>query len=76
MSSRRKPFSDEMLLALAVWLCGLPLVAIVIGPWLGWQGALTAAVGLLVVALLACWGACGWKRVRPKLEGTTNRDAR
>lgn len=53
--------SDEMLLALAVWLCSLPLVALLVLPWLGWQAALTVALALLTAALLACWGACGWK---------------
>ena len=73
MDSHGKPLSDEMLLALAVWLCSLPLVALLIGPWLGWPAALTAAAVLLVVALLACWGACGWKTVVRRPGGNDKR---
>jgi hypothetical protein len=61
MDGRRGWRSDEMLLVFAGWLCTLPLVTILIMPWLGWQATLMAAAVLLVVALLACWGACGWK---------------
>jgi uncharacterized membrane protein YqjE len=59
----RSTRSDEMLLALAVWLCGLPLLTLIVLPWLGWPAALTAAAVLLLAALAACWGACGWKVV-------------
>jgi hypothetical protein len=59
MDSRHRAWSDEMLLALAVWLCSLPLVALLVIPWLGWQIAFMAVVVLLIVALLACWGASG-----------------
>jgi MFS family permease len=61
MGRRRSLRSDEMLLAFGVWACSLPLVAGLIGPWLGWRVALAVAGLLLIVALLACWGACGWQ---------------
>jgi hypothetical protein len=58
MPHHRGPYSDEMLLALALWLCSLPLVAIFVLPWLGLKAAAGLAAALFVVALLACWGAC------------------
>jgi hypothetical protein len=61
MDDRSGRLSDEMLLALAVWLCSLPLVAALVIPWLGWPGAVSVAVMLLLVTLMACWGACGWR---------------
>ncbi len=59
MTDRRWPYSDEMLLALALWLCSLPLVALFVIPFFGLKTAAGVAVALLLVALLACWGACG-----------------
>ena len=53
--------SDEMALALAVWLCSLPLVAFVVIPLFGLQVAGVAALALLLVAMAICWGVCGWK---------------
>ncbi len=63
MTGRRWPRSDEMLLALALWLCSLPLVALFVIPFLGLNAAAGVAVALFVVALLACWGACGSKLI-------------
>lgn len=59
MDSRHSAWSAEMLRALAVWLGRLPLVALLVIPWLGWQIAFMAVGVLLIVALLACWGAGG-----------------
>ncbi len=50
--------SEAMLLALTVWLCGLPLVAILVIPFFGLKVAAGAGIGLLVFALIACWGIC------------------
>ena len=72
MESRRGQLSDEMLLALAVWFCSLPLVAWLAGAWLGWQAALTSGVVLLIALLLACWGACGWTIAR-RTQGNKHR---
>ena len=65
MTNSRWPYSDEMLLALSVWLCSLPLVALFVIPFFGWETAAGVAVALFVVALLTCWGACGRKRIEP-----------
>lgn len=55
------PFrSDAILLSLMVWLCALPLIGIFVWPFFGGRVALIAAGLLLVLALLACWGICGW----------------
>ncbi len=53
--------SDEMLLALALWLCSLPLVALVGIPLFGPKVAGAVALALFFVALAVCWGMCGWK---------------
>ena len=53
--------SEEMALALILWLCSLPLVAFIVLPLFGRAAALTIAVALLFVALAVCWGFCTWK---------------
>ncbi len=53
--------SEEMALALVVWLCSLPLIAFIVLPLFGRAAALTVAVALLFVALAVCWGFCTWK---------------
>ncbi len=53
--------SDEMALALVVWLCSLPLVALVVIPLFGLKVAGAVALALFFVALAVCWGICGWK---------------
>jgi len=58
--------SDEMALALVVWLCSLPLVALVVIPLFGLKVAGIVAFVLLIVAMAICWGACGWKIVRER----------
>jgi hypothetical protein len=60
--SRRFGFhSDEMLLAFAVWLCSLPLIALIVIPFLGLGMTGMIALALLIVLLAICWGMCGWK---------------
>ena len=56
--------SDEMALALVLWLCSLPLVAILVVPFFGLKVAGIVALVLLIVAMAMCWGACGWKLIR------------
>ena len=48
--------SDTMALSLVVWLCCLPLIAIFVIPFFGLKVAVGVAVGLLVLALIVCWG--------------------
>ena len=52
---------DNMVLALVLWLCLLPLVGLLIVPFFGFQAAALVAVALFVVALTICWGICSWK---------------
>jgi len=56
--------SDEMAVALAVWLCALPLVGLVVWPRWGPVAFGGGAFVLLAGLLLLCWGMCGWKWVR------------
>ena len=63
----RKPSGfqvDMMVLALIVWVCTLPLVALLIVPWLGINTALLVALALLLVVLILCWGICGWQALK------------
>ena len=53
--------SDEMALALVLWLCSLPLVALVVIPLFGLKVAGIVALALFFVAMAVCWGICGWK---------------
>ena len=53
--------SDEMALAFFLWLCSLPLVALVVVPFFGLRTASAVAVALFFVVMAICWGACGWK---------------
>jgi hypothetical protein len=50
-----------MALAIAVWLCSLPLVALVVIPLFGLKAAGVATLALFFVAMAVCWGSCGWK---------------
>ena len=52
---------DEMALALVVWLCSLPLVALVVIPLFGLKVAGVVALALFFVVMAVCWGICGWK---------------
>ncbi len=61
MFRRLRFHSDEMALALVVWLCSLPLVALVVIPLFGWKVAGVVALALFLVDLALCWGVCGWK---------------
>lgn len=59
---------DTMLLALTLWLCMLPLVAIFVIPWFGLKAAALVALVLLFLTLILCWGVCGGQAVK-KLSG-------
>ena len=52
---------DEMALVFFLWLCSLPLVALIVIPFLGLKPAGAVAAALFFVAMGICWGACGWK---------------
>ena len=59
----RKLYFDfgDMALALVLWMCSLPLLAILVVPFFGLMiGAIVAFV-LFFVAMAVCWGVCGWK---------------
>ncbi len=45
-------------MALLIWLCALPVVMLLAGPWLGTKAALGIAVGLLLALLTICWMLC------------------
>ena len=53
--------SDEMVLALVIWLCALPLIGLVVLPVFGLKVAGVVALALFLVAMAVCWGAGTWK---------------
>lgn len=55
-----------MLLAAALWMCTLPLIALIVLPNFGKGAALLTALVLLLVVLLICWGICGWEKLYNK----------
>ncbi len=58
----------NLFLALILWLCTLPLLAILALPFAGWKVTLYLAGFLLVADLVACWFLCAF-RVSQKPEG-------
>lgn len=62
-------FQDTTLfLTLALWLCTLPVLALVALPFLGWKMTAYLAGGLLVIDLIVCWFVCTFRLV-PKSAG-------
>lgn len=57
-------------LALCVWLCTLPVVFLLIAPWLGVRVAAVAALVLLVVIAIACRALCAGS---PRPSGRSTR---
>jgi len=56
------PFDlDTMLISVALWMCTLPLVALIVAPLFGKGTAMLTALVLFIIILLICWGICGWK---------------
>jgi hypothetical protein len=56
------PAFDTVLVALATWLCTLPLLLLVGVPRLGWRGAGVSALLWLGVLATACFALCALRR--------------
>ncbi len=57
-------FQDTtMFLALAVWMCVVPLVLLFTIPFFGWEGGLSAAVVTFLLALALCWAVCLYPQI-------------
>jgi hypothetical protein len=54
-----------MALTLGVWLCALPFVLLLIGPFFGLTAAAMAAGGALAASALLCWSVCATKTGAP-----------
>lgn len=52
---------DDMVLAILIWMCALPLVGLLILPFFGWKISLLVAAVLLIAVLIICSGICSWK---------------
>jgi hypothetical protein len=59
MNERSGGHRETMLLAFMVWLCSLPLVALLVLPFVGFQTAATVALAILLLLLAICWTLCG-----------------
>ncbi len=70
--------NSTMFLALAVWMCVVPLVLVLTLPFFGWQGGLTAAVVTFLLALALCWAVCLYPQISdPAIaSGATRRKSR
>jgi hypothetical protein len=55
-----------MLTSLLLWLCSLPLIGLLVLPWLGSRVALAVAALLLVASVTACYGICTWQVAEPR----------
>ncbi len=60
-----------MELTLGIWLCALPFVLLLLGPWLGVKVALGAAAALAVVLTTVCWMLCVTRGERSQHSGGT-----
>jgi hypothetical protein len=61
--------SEDMAVALTLWLCSLPLVGLLVIPFFGWEVALGVALALFLAAMVICWGICGWKISTDRIPG-------
>ena len=61
--------ASRVLTGLLLWLCSLPLVGLIVLPWLGPRVAVIVAVALLVFAVTSCYGICVWRETMPRRGG-------
>lgn len=74
MNAKRE-WDMPVILSILIWICTLPIVAVLVVPVLGWSGGLVAAVILLGVILAVCWILCFgmWWRSKRMIDGKQNR---
>ena len=59
--------SETMALTLVLWLCLLPVIGLVVAPWMGASVAGLVAVALLLAMAAICWAIClrqRWEQTR------------
>lgn len=61
--------SDTMALGLVLWICTLPLVALIAVPLLGTKTAVLVALILFLIFMLFCWSMCVWRITTPVKRG-------
>lgn len=59
MKGLRFDISDEMLIAIVLWVCLLPLLLLLALPILGPVASAMLSLALLALFLVACWLLCG-----------------
>lgn len=57
----------DMALALALWMCSLPVVALLVVPIFGLRVGAIVAIVLFFVTMAICWGICSWKILKTDL---------
>ena len=55
---------EIMLFTMLLWVCTVPIIGLVVVPWLGVKTAVIVALVLLPVFLAVCWGICGWYLIK------------
>jgi hypothetical protein len=62
----RPDHTSWMVTSLLLWLCTLPVIGVLILPWLGARVALIVAATLLLASVTACYAICTWRVAEPK----------
>lgn len=60
MRSKLNIHVDTTVLAIAMWFCLLPVIALLILPLFGRATAIYVSAILFPLWLTVCWGICGW----------------
>lgn len=55
---------SPMELTAALWLCTLPFIALLLGPWLGFRAVLLVALAWAAVMATVCWTLCATRGAR------------
>jgi len=61
MRKRLRAHFDDMALAITVWMYSLPLVGLLVVPFLGVKAGFFFAAVLFIVIMIICAGIRGWK---------------
>lgn len=54
----KKDIETPMSMALGIWLCWLPIIFLIVLPFLGWKAAGVGAIALLGLLLVICFSIC------------------
>jgi len=67
--NQTKGFQLEiMIFTVLLWVCTVPVIGLVVVPWLGVKTAVIIALVLMPVLLAVCWSICGWNIIKKWLD--------